>query len=247
VVGHTAIRAAAIVLGAALVGGCGGGQDSHSAGTATARPATAPAAAGTAFDDYQDLESGRTYTTTAFKPAVRFVVPAGAWGSETGDTVPSFSVALHHPPKGISQALLGIHRIDRVFDPHRGGSTPGDLVALRGSFAAWLQKHPRLKVTAPRKVSLLGLDGVQLDITGASQPPKVPDECAEIGDDCVPLFSDGLDEISYANVARGRFTVLKLRDGGELVVEEFVEPKRSFARGLRLLRPLLRQMRLAAS
>jgi hypothetical protein len=126
-------------------------------------------------------------------------------------------------------------------------SVPGDLVPLHGSFAKWLEAHPRLKVTAPRPARLMGLDGVQLDITGASQPPKVPEECAEIGADCVPLFSDGFDEIAYANIDRGRFMVLKPPHGGELVVEQLVEPGRFFDRGLRLLRPLLRELRLAAS
>jgi hypothetical protein len=48
----------------------------------------------------------------------------------------------------------------------------------------------------------------------------------------------------YASTSRGRFIVLELPDGGELAVEQYVEPARSFARGLALLRPLLTTLRL---
>jgi hypothetical protein len=44
---------------------------------------------------------------------------------------------------------------------------------------------------------------------------------------------------------RRRFIVLKLPSGGELVIEQLVEPAREFSHGLRLLRPLLGRLQLA--
>jgi hypothetical protein len=232
--------AAAAVLLSVVVSGCGR-SDERAAAISTPSASTAAAA----FSDYQGLPSGRTYTTTAFRPSIRFTVPSGRWSSEVGDTATDFTVAVHDPPGGIAQALLAAHRVHLVYDPQRGGRIPGDRVPLHGSFADWLQGHRRLRVTAPKPVRLMGLTGVQMDVSGRSQPPRVPEECSKTGSDCVPLFYDGFDPVNYARSNRGRFIVLRLPSGGELVIEQFVEPAGDFARGLRLLRPLLGRLELA--
>ena len=232
------VAVAAVLLGV-VMSGCGGsGGPTAATSTSTASPA-APA-----FSDYQALRSGRTYTTTAFRPSIRFTLPPGTWSSEVGDTATDFTVAVHDPPGGMAQALLAAHRVQQVYDPQNGGRIPGDRVPLRGSFADWLQRHPRLRVTAPRPARLMGLSGVQMDVSGRSQPPRVPEECSKTGSDCVPLFYDGFDPVTYARSNRGRFIVLKLPSGGELVIEQFVEPAAEFSDGLRLLRPLLQRLQL---
>jgi hypothetical protein len=240
ILGTVRLGVAAVLL-SVVASGCGA-SDAQTGTTSKPTAASTPPA----FSDYQGLRSGRTYTTTAFRPSIRFTVPSGSWSSEVGDTATDFTVAVHDPPGGIAQALLAAHRVHLVYDPKRGGRIPGDRVPLRGSFAAWLQAHSRLRVTAPRPVRLMGLSGVQMDVSGRSQPPRVPEECAKTGRDCVPLFYDGLDPATYARSNRGRFIVLKLSSGGELVIEQFVEPSADFARGLRLLRPLLGRLQLAA-
>jgi hypothetical protein len=229
-----------MVLSMGVAAGCGGSGDTNAEPTTTQTTAQA-------FSDYQGLEKGRTYTTTAFKPPIRFTVPRGGWSSEEGDMADDFAVAVHDPPNGVFQAILGVHRVRQVYDPKRGGTIPGDRVRLRGSFADWLRAHPRLRILADRPVKLMGLDGDLIDVTGKSQPPRVPPECGKTGPDCAPLFYAGLDPVVYARTTRGRFIVLKLPNGGELAVEQFVEPRRAFARGLRLLRPLLDRLSLAES
>jgi hypothetical protein len=239
ILGTVRLAVAAVLLNV-VASGCGASDAQTGTTSKPTASSTAPA-----FSDYQGLRSGRTYTTTAFHPAIRFTLPSGAWSSEVGDTATDFTVALHDPPGGIAQALLAAHRVQLVYDPQRGGRIPGDRIPLRGSFADWLQGHPRLRVTAPKPVRLMGLTGVQMDVSGRSQPPRVPEECAKTGDDCVPLLYDGLDPAIYARDNRGRFIVLKLPSGGELVIEQFVEPAAEFRHGLRLLRPLLGRLRLA--
>jgi hypothetical protein len=229
------------LLGAGCGGGDGGGESARPQQAGSKAPAAGPA-----FGDYQDLDSGRTYTTTVFKPAVRFTVPAGRWSSEEGDTAADFAVAVKGPRGGVAQAILALHRVSLVYDPRRGGTIPGDRVALRGSFANWLRRHPRLRIRADRPTRLMGLEGSLIEVSGKSQPPRVPNECPKSGPDCAPLFYAGLDPVVYPRTARGRFIVLTLPGGGELVVEEFVEPSRAFAHGLRQLSPLLAQLRLAA-
>jgi hypothetical protein len=233
------------MIAAAGLTGCGG---SGSARTTTTRPAAVAThhTAMPAFGDYDPLTTGKRYTTALFSPAIRFRLPAGKWNSESGDSPRHFAIAASEPPNGIGQAIVEAHRVDRVFDPRRGGRTPGDLVPLRGRFADWLRHHPHLRTTSPRPVRLLGLTGVELDVTARSSPPRVPEDCGKTGPHCVPLLWDGIDNISYSDWNRGRFIVLGLPRGGELVVEEFVEPETKFAAGLRLLHPVLHDLALAA-
>jgi hypothetical protein len=94
-------------------------------------------------------------------------------------------------------------------------------------------------------VRLLGLRGVQLVVSGRSAPPRIPDDCKKLGPVCAPLFYDGLDYVGYTPDTRGRFFILRLPDGGELVVEQFVLPKGKYRAGLRVLRPLLDHLALA--
>ena len=239
ILGTVRMAVAAVLLGV-VVCGCGGDDARTTATSVPAAPAPAPA-----FGDYQGLRSGRTCTTKSFRPAIRIMVPSGAWSSEVGDTAADFTVVVYDQPRGIAQALLAAHRVRLVYDPQRGGRIPGDRIPLRGSFADWLQGHPRLRVTPPKPVRLMGLSGVQMDVSGRSQPPQVPEECSKTGSDCVPLFYDGLDPITYAHRNRGRFIVLKLPPGGELVIEQFVEPAGDFPHGLPLLRPMLKRLQLA--
>jgi hypothetical protein len=49
----------------------------------------------------QDLASGRTYTTLAFRSALSFTVPKGRWASEEGDMRQNFAVALQNVPQGV--------------------------------------------------------------------------------------------------------------------------------------------------
>jgi hypothetical protein len=179
------------------------------------------------------------------KPAIRFTLPDGEWNSEIGDSPQHFAIAASEPPGKVLQAIIGAHRIDRVYDPRKGGRIPGDQVPLREGFADWLRAHPRLRTSKPRPVHLLGLDGVQIDVRSRSQPPQVPDECGKIGEHCVPLFYDGIDPIAYADGTRGRFIVLRLPSEDELVIEQFVESRNAFAAGLDILRPVLDGWQLA--
>jgi hypothetical protein len=224
--------------------GAGCGDDDGKTATAPATTTTADASPPEAFSDFQPLETGRTYTTKVFKPAVRFTVPAGSWASDTGDRPAAFAVAAVDPDEPVDQAIIGVHRFTNVFDAKRGGRKPGDTVPLRGSFATWLRTHPHLRTTAPRRAELLGLTGTQIDVTTRSSPPRVPDDCGKVGDRCVPLFDDGLDHVMYGEETKGRFIVLELPDGGEVVIEESGRPKRSFERILRILRPVLAELEL---
>ena len=235
-------RAAVVLVAAVALSGCG---DEGTGRDATPPTVATKTTAAPAFGDFADLEAGRRYVSARFKPAIAFRVPPGAWSTEVGDSVGHVAIAATDPPGRIDQAILALHRMTRVFDPRRGGRIPGDQVAFSGSFARWLSEHPRLRTTQPKPVRLMGLDGVQLDLVNTrSSPAATPDDCGKVGPRCVPLFHDGLDFVAYSAGNHGRFTVLALPEGGELVIEQFVEPAGAFAAGLRMLRPLLGALEL---
>jgi hypothetical protein len=233
-----------IAIGVALAAGGCGREEAQPAST-TARPPGAAEEVNPLPSDFAPLKGGTTYRTRNFQPAVEITPPKrGRWSTDLGDTPEHFSVK---PDDPLAQGtpVLAVHRITRVYDPKTGGVEPGDMVPFSGDFAAWLAGHPHLRTTKPERVQLLGRSGVQVDVTTRSSPPRLPRDCGHVGDDCVPLFYDGLDQIVYGERVKGRFIVVPLDDGGQLVVEEFVEPAAKFRRALATLRPALESLELA--
>jgi hypothetical protein len=221
-----------------LWAGCGGDEMPPS----PAEPAPPPAAAKNPLPGFQTpLEAGTTYTTEQFQPAVRLTVPDdGEWTTEVGDTPEHFSILTE---RDFGQAILALHRITRVYDAEKGGLEPGDQVPLTVGFAEWLSAHPHLQTDEPQPVEVLGLSGSQIDFRTRSSPPRTPDQfCGHAGKDCVPLFYDGLDTIAYGKQVKGRFIVVPLDDGGEIVVEQYASQAAEFDRALAVLRPLLESL-----
>ena len=236
-------RSACVALACAVVGaGCGGDDSPEPA--APPPPATAAAAENPLPGFQTPLEGDTTYTTEQFRPAVRITVPAeGEWMTEVGDTPEHFSI-LTEPDWG--QAILALHRITHVYDAEKGGLEPGDTVPLEGGFADWLAAHPHLQTSDPQPVEILGATAAQIDFETRSSPPKTPDQfCGHAGDNCVPLYYDGLDTIAYGDQVKGRFIVVPLEGGGELVIEQFAAPATAFDRALGVMQPLLESLELA--
>ena len=234
--------AATIAVACAFLwAGCGGDDEAPETAAKPPPPAATPANSLPGFQT--PLESGTTYTTEQFQPAVRITVPDdGEWTTEVGDTPEHFSVLTK---RDFGQALLAVHRIARVYDPEKGGVEPGDAVPLTVGFAEWLTGHPHLETEEPQPVELLGRSGVQIDFATRSSPPRTPDQaCGHAGDDCVPFFYDGLDTIAYGKQVKGRFIVVPL-DDGEIVLELYASPAAAFDHAVAVLRPLLESLELA--
>jgi hypothetical protein len=202
-----------------------------------------PAPAGTPFpeSDRVFLKSGVTYTTRKFQPSLAITPGKGEWAAEVGDRPDHFAMALD-VTRG--QAILGFHRMTRVIDPGAGATIPGDTVEGPADFAEWLTAHPHLKATKPEPASLLGLEGVRLDIRTKSSPEKLPDECGKVDPPCVPLFFDDFEIVNYGSDWKGRLYVL---DQGErqLVVEQAIQPPGKFAAAVRQLDAQLAAVELA--
>ena len=208
-------------LAALAVAACGGDD---SAGTATpkARPATTPFPPST----FSPLKPGATYTTRKFKPSVTFTVPDGEWVA-TGDSPDHVELepTAHDP---VDDAVLGFHHMKRVFDPKTGGKIPGDAVPGPEDFAQWLTHHPHLMATKPKPVEALGLTGVSIDVRVSSSQPRKYKDCGKVLGDCVVMFESVVEPVVYGSYVLGRFYVLDEPGGGQLVVEQGVEPARAF-------------------
>ncbi len=232
---------AVVAVLALAAGGCGGEATEPSA--TTTRPPAAEASTPLP-GDFSPLEAGTTYTTRKFKPALRITPPErGRWATDVGDTPEHFSIEAEFE---FGQAGLAVHRITRVYDPKTGGVEPGDMVPFRGDFAAWLAGHPHLRTSKSQPVEVLGRSAIQLDISTRSSPSRIPpQDCGHVGANCVPLFWDGLDTIMYGKRVKGRFIVVPLEGGGQVVVEQFADPAAEFGRALAALRSTLESLELA--
>ena len=208
----------------------------------TASKSAAPAGTPFPTGDFWPLQSGTTYTTRKFQPSLTITPGKGKWTAELGDRPDHLATALD-VTRG--QAIIGFHHMTQVFDPDAGGKIPGDAVEGPADFAEWLTAHPRLNATKPKPASLLGLEGVRIDITTKSSPRRVPDDCGKFDPPCLPLFYDGFEPVNYGGDWKGRFYVL---DQGErqLVVEEAIQPPRKFDRLVKQLDAQLDAVELAS-
>jgi hypothetical protein len=211
-----------LTLAAVLVvlAACGGDEKPR---PAAARPAITPFPS----IDLADLAAETTYTTRQFKPSITLTLPAGEWtaaGADSRDHV-EIEPTVKDP---VDSSALAFHHMTRVFDPEKGGVTPGDAVAGPADFAKWLTGHPHLKATRPRPVEALGLRGVAIDVRVKSSQPRKYKDCGKVEGECVVMFVGKIEPLVYGSRSFGRFYVLEQPDGKQLVVEQYVEPAAAY-------------------
>ena len=115
----------------------------------------------------------------------------------------------------VDSSALAFHHMTQVFDPAKGGKTPGDAVAGPDDFAAWLTGHPHLNATTPKPVEALGLKGVSIDVRVKSSQPRRYKDCGKVQGECVVMFVGKIEPIVYGSLSFGRFYVLEsARAGG---------------------------------
>jgi hypothetical protein len=230
-------RAVPLIALLALLTACGGDDEEKTA----AKPTVTP------FPniDLGDLANGATYSSRRFKPNVSMTIPAqGEWHAAGADN-PDHVELEAEPVPPISSSGISFHHVTRVFPPETGGVQPGDAVAGPADFAQWLTSHPHLRTTKPKPVAALGLKGVVIDVRVKSSQPRKYKDCGKVEGECVVMFIGSVEPIVYGSKVRGRFYVLQLPDGKQLVVEQFVEPASAFAKAQPALDAVLRSARLA--
>jgi hypothetical protein len=100
-----------------------------------------------------------TFTTTTFSPAITYTVPAG-W-TNVEDLPGNFLLQLAGDARylGVYQNANAPYKCEEHPDPDVGQSV--------AEYTRWLRRHPLLRVTTPRPVSIGGLHGVVMDISKA--------------------------------------------------------------------------------
>lgn len=228
------------MLAALAVTGCGGGGDERAATTPAPKPSGTPFPAVT----FGELVPGVEYTTQKFQPAIRLTLPEGTWETPSGDTADHVEIEPETTPP-VQEAGFAFHHMKQVFPAEEGGEIPGDAVDGPEDFAEWLTSHPHLKATKPEPVVALGLKGVSIDVTVKSSQPRKYKDCSKYEGDCVVMFPGGFEPLVYGSQTYGRFYVLEQPGGGQLVVEQFVEPRKQFERQAKLFDEALATASLA--
>jgi hypothetical protein len=169
-------------------------------------------------EDARELDPG-TYRTEEFEPAFSFEVGEG-WTNlplEKPD-----NLALLRGQR-VLLVLLGFFKAREVYKPYESYGTveaPDDLVG-------WLRRHPYLRTSAPRTVTVGGIEGRRVDVTVVGNLPE-GHRFGACGPDCVDLFR--LNDGTALGVAKGeKMRGMFLEDvEGETVIIGFGSPANTF-------------------
>jgi hypothetical protein len=124
------------------------------------------------------LVAGKEYTTTTFKPTVKFTVPPGGWDNpnEAGGEMPLFSTT------DVGDVLFFFSHATSA-DPHVGYKV--------ADISGWLQSNADITATPATEVSIGGLKGVTMDLEIAPGTPNRDQACpVQV---CVPALFRGVD------------------------------------------------------
>jgi hypothetical protein len=206
-----------LLLVALVLAGCGGGDEPERAAEAPVTPFPTVT--------FGDLEPGVEYVTKNFEPNLRITLPPGKWTAVAAGPDHVEIEGESEPP--IQDSGISFHHMTQVFDPERGGEIPGDAVEGPADFAAWLTAHPHLRTTEPRPVEVMGMKGVAIDAVGVrgDQRERYKD-CGKLeGNACVVLFVGGIEPIVFGRESFARYLVLEQPGGGQMVIEEWADPR----------------------
>ena len=182
-------------------GGCGALEEA-----ATPRP----------LPEYTRKLDPGTYRTEEFEPAFSFGVGEG-W---------------RHLPMEESDdlALAREQRLSLRFFEAREVYKPDESYGVVGAPddpVGWLRRHPFLRASAPRTVTVGGIEGRRIDVTVVGDLPE-GHRVGACGPDCVGLF--GLGDGTAVGVAKGdKVGEIVLEDvEGETVIVGFGSPANTF-------------------
>lgn len=220
------LRSAGIVsvalIASTVFAACGGGDSEESTTTGSTAAAVQPLPEATSSPEI--LDAGGHYETTIFEPRIALTLPDGDWETAAPQTADSFGIR-HYLSPG-HDAILAVVKIDQVFDPQRGGSSPADALPAPEDFTQFLVDHPRLKTSTPESATAIGLPGQRVDAEVISTPPRTPTStCGQKA--CLPLYLDNGEPVVYGKGDQLRYYILDGPDG-QLIAELYVSAGTDF-------------------
>ena len=166
-------------------------------------------------EDARELDPG-TYRTEEFEPAFSFGVGEG-WTNLPLEK-PDVLALLRG-----QRVLLGFIKVRKVYKPDESYG----VVEAPDDPVGWLRRHPLLRTSAPRTVTVGGIEGRRIDVTVVGDLPE-SHRFTACGPDCVSLFrlSDGT-ALGVAKEEKARWIVLEDVEG-ETVIIGFGSPANTF-------------------
>ena len=249
----SARMAAAAVLGLALVVVAGGllGNRSQIANpgptpiSASTAPSASPVASSSAVPTPSGvILSGGSRTTDDFTPTLRFTAPAG-W-IQLYDQPMVFHIS--PPTAGFLRQTDGAVYFDGITSYAHpvagqpdGGLSPVDGVGTNAKeLATWLSTRPQLLASTPKKVTLAGLSGYQLDFALSADAGEL------CGIPCVNLLVSPDRAASYAFGIEGPWKVraflLDRPDGSTVMITVEDVDGKGFDGEVRAAQPILDSM-----
>jgi hypothetical protein len=200
-----------------LFAACGGDDEKKATPTTKERTAAALPARGS-------VEPG-TYITRTFRPEVTLTVGDG-WTVAFPEEADNFFIVRGFDPTSPNPEAwqsLTFSRISEIFDSFflrdpidkRGHTRPAP-----DDLAGWLRENPYLETSEPIRVTVGGVDGVQLDATVKPLPlDQAQGTCATASRRCIVLFNLENPDAYYAQLegTTNRYIVLKVRGASVLV------------------------------
>lgn len=178
-----------VTLAVLVLGACGGGEKD-----AKARPLP---------EDRKALQPG-VYRSEEFEPSLSFRVGEG-WEYEPIEASDELHIVREHGTGG-----LGFVVSHEVYKPTKTG-TPNVVEAPR-DLVGWFQRHPYLRTSEPKPVTVGGVEGVRFDVSVVDDLPD--DHRGRCGSGCVDLgrLSSG-SETFLGEGYKLRLTVLEDVEG----------------------------------
>jgi len=176
-----------VTLAVLVLGACGGEKD------AKARPLP---------EGRKDLQPG-VYRSEEFEPSLSFRVGEG-WGYVPIEASDELQIVREHGTGG-----LGFVVSHEVYKPTKTG-TPNVVEAPR-DLVSWFQRHPYLRTSEPKPVTVGGVEGVRFDVVVDDLPD---DHVGRCGSGCVDIgrLSSG-SETFLGEGYKLRLTVLEDVEG----------------------------------
>jgi hypothetical protein len=176
-----------VTLAVLVLGACGGEKD------AKARPLP---------EDRKDLQPG-VYRSEEFEPSLSFRVGEG-WGYVPIEASDELQIVREHGTGG-----LGFVVPSEVYKPTKTG-TPNVVEAPR-DLVGWFQRHPYLRTSKPKPVTVGGVEGVRFAVVVDDLPDDHRGRC---GSGCVDIgrLSSG-SETFLGEGYKLRLTVLEDVEG----------------------------------
>jgi hypothetical protein len=161
-------------------------------------------------EEGQALRPGE-YRSEEFKPSLSFRIGKG-WSTYTPEAPDVLRISWGET------GGLGFTNIHEVYKPTQTGSP--EVAEAPEDIVGWFRRHPYLRTTDPKPVTVGGVEGVRFDAVVGNLPEDYSGVClAIIGSDCVDIARFGDEQMLFhTKGAKARLIVLEDVEGETVTI-----------------------------